>query len=144
MKLYLTVLLLLVASGLTYRYLANEHLKLPQTPNAIYYLANNLLVTQTGKNITVYNTETDALVQNFTADSDTPTIQVAPESNMLLFTNNKSIFQLQEANQPEVVDLPTEEINWVFGLGAIEDALITHSISSKGTLKHVTYIDANN
>lgn len=79
MRLTYLLLILLITTTLSYRYLGSKKITLLSIPNAIYYLSNELLVTQTGPNITVYNTTTDESVQSFIADSDTPDIQISPQ-----------------------------------------------------------------
>ena len=78
MKLYLTIFLIVLAS--TYRFTRRRSISLPTVPTQIYYLEDNLLVTQAGRDITVYNTSSDknvSVVQSFRADSDNPEIQVS-------------------------------------------------------------------
>lgn len=54
---------------------------------------------------------------------------------------NKSIIQLQEAKTPETLTLPAEQVNWVYRLGAIDNYLISHEMSSLGTNRTIYYID---
>jgi hypothetical protein len=140
----LILLVLLVTAVHNYRWLRTRQLTLPQTPDSINFLANNLLVTQTGRAITIFDTNTEKALQNFTADSDEPEIQVSPATDKVLFKFNKSIFQLQEAKQAESLEMETPEINWVFGLGATGDFLVTHQISSLGSHATITYLDIFN
>ena len=75
MRLYLTILLLILATS--YRFTRKRHIDLPQVPTQIYYLQDDLLVTQTGRSITVYNTTNDLPIQTFTADSDNPKVEIS-------------------------------------------------------------------
>ena len=35
-------------------------------------------------------------------------------------------------------------MKWVYGLGAVDNILITHEISSKGAIHYITYLDITN
>lgn len=96
MKLYLLILALIVSQFSAFRVLRRDSLALPDLPDSISFLAADLLVVQSGSFIQVYNTTSKRVVQNFTSDSAEPDVQVAPQSNMILFKNNRSIFQLQK------------------------------------------------
>ena len=130
MRLYLTLLLLVLAT--TYRFTRKNNFAIPQTPDDIFYLQSDLLVTQLGRNITVWNTTSVKSVQNFTADSDNPEIQVSPETKKVLFRNNNSVFQIQDAKQPESLEVNTDEVFWVYRMGTIDNYTILHTMSNTG------------
>ena len=94
MRAYLPIVLLLVVAS-SYRYIRDRHITLSALPDEIFYLQSDLLVTKTGRDINILNTTNDKSIQNFTADSDNPDIQMSPETKKVLFRNNHSIFQLQ-------------------------------------------------
>jgi L-asparaginase/Glu-tRNA(Gln) amidotransferase subunit D len=89
-------LALIISHCTAFRLLSRDRLSLPQLPNSIFFLKPNLLVAQTGSTIQLYNTTSKTVVETFTSDSADPQVQIAPDSNMILFKNNKSIFQIQK------------------------------------------------
>lgn len=99
MKLYLLVLALLLSHFSGFRLLSRDRLSLPQLPNSITFLKPNLLVAQSGNTIRIYNTTSKTVVETITADTADPEVQVVPGSNMVLFKNNNSIFQLQKTRE---------------------------------------------
>lgn len=105
MKLYLLVLALIFSQCTAFRLLSRERLSLPQLPSSIFFLKPSLLVAQAGSTIQLYNTTSKTVVQTFTADNADPQVQIAPNSNMILFKNNKSIFQIQKNKEDLAVEV---------------------------------------
>lgn len=54
---------------------------------------------------------------------------------------NKSIIQLQEAKTPQTLTIPAKEVNWVYRMGAVDNYLISHQMSSLGTSRNISYIN---
>jgi DNA-binding beta-propeller fold protein YncE len=107
-------------------------------PDSISYLGPHLLVVQTGSNISVYDTQTHKVVQKYQSDQESPDVQVAPQSNMILFLNNNSIFQIRQTNTPTIKYFNTSWFNWVYELGISGNAIMVHEISLDGT-KHTLF-----
>ena len=142
MRLYLTLLLLTLA--MTYRFTRKTTFDVPQTPDDFFYLQSDLVVTQLGRDITVWNATNFTPVQNFTADSDNPHIQVSPETKKVLFRNNNSVFQIQDAKESESLSVETDEVFWVFRMGTVENYTILHTLSKDGNGRSIYYLNIYN
>lgn len=143
MKVYLLVLVLTLGLCGAFRVLSRDSFDLGQVPDSISYLGPHLLVVQVGSNISVYNTQTHQVVQTFQSDQESPDVQVAPQSNMVLFRNNNSIFQMGQASTPTTRSFPTQRVNWVYGLGNSGNAIMVHELSDDGTQRFLRYLYTN-
>ncbi len=143
MKLYLLILALFIAHFQAFRLLKKDTLPIAGSPDHISYLGVDLLATQTGASIVVYNLTTNKVVQTFTSDTDTPDMQVSPQTGMILFKNNKSIFQLQHSKNSEIFLFASNETYWVFGLAAVNNIVISYELNRHGGERFVNYFNTS-
>lgn len=141
MKLYLLLLALAVCQASGFRVLRRNSFSLRELPDSISFLRSELLVSQSGRTIQVYNTTSQKVEQTFVSDTTTPEVQISEQAGMILFKNKKSIFQLQETTQKQNFSSTSNQTNWAYGFGTANRTIIAHELSSKGSYRQVRYLN---
>lgn len=89
------LLLLLIVPIIAYRFLSSRQTNLSSLPDNLYYISDDLMVVQTGANITIFNSTNDQSLNTFTADSENPDVQIFPSKRRIIYlTKNKTLLQI--------------------------------------------------